>query len=290
MTHKDPEDKAKLLTLAYHDIFDYPLNHGELIKWIPGEKALRNYKIKSSISIETKGKYIFLEGKSDIAGKRIVRERIWRRKIKIAKQSAEILKFIPWIAMVGITGSLAMKNCNQDSDIDLLIICKKKTLWLSRLFSILLLTFFGISIRKSGDKVEKDKLCLNMWLDETSLSWPASERNIYTAHEICQIVPLINKDKAYEKFIWMNKWVKDFWPNAVKFSSVYKSFSSRSISQYLNILISLFLEPFAFRFQYWYMKSKITNEEISFNKAIFHPKNLSKLILSSLNAYSQVPS
>ena len=55
-----------------------------------------------------------------------------------------------------------------------------------------------------------------MWLDESDMVWQRKDRNIYTAHEIAQIVPLINKDKTYEKFLSHNRWILDFWPNAVK--------------------------------------------------------------------------
>ena len=63
----------------------------------------------------------------------------------------------------------ALNNAKKNSDIDLLIITSKNTLWTTRIISFALLKFAGFKLRRAGDKNEKDKLCLNMWLDESDL-------------------------------------------------------------------------------------------------------------------------
>ena len=94
------------------------------------------------------------------------------------------------------------KNNLKNSDIDLLIITRKNMLWTTRALVYGVLKVMGYQLRKPEQKSEKDKLCLNMWLDETSLVWDRKDRNIYTGHEIAQIVPLINKKNIYEKFLF----------------------------------------------------------------------------------------
>ena len=58
-----------------------------------------------------------------------------------------------------------------------------------------------------------DKICLNLWLDETALSLPRNQRNLYTAHEVVQVKPILDRDYTYLKFIIANLWLKNYLPN-----------------------------------------------------------------------------
>jgi hypothetical protein len=147
-------------------------------------------------------------------------------------------------------------------------------------------------------------LCLNIWLDESKLVWERNKRNIFTAHEVLQIVPIVNKNQTYERFIKSNRWALDYWPKAIKDIRIlgYKqSLCLRQkdikkggnynfvhlISRYLNILISKTIEPLAFKLQYFYMKSKITIETITPTRALFHPKDMTKDVLGKLEKFCE---
>ena len=127
------------------------------------------------------------------------------------------------------------------------------------------------------DKSQKDRLCLNIWLDESNLIW--REGNIYTAHEIAQIVPLANKDRTYEKFLYKNKWILDFWPNAVRIKPT-KILSVKCCSPIIRLL-----EKIAYRLQYFYMKKKITRETVTPTRAIFHPEDWGQVVLDRLKTH-----
>jgi hypothetical protein len=130
-----------------------------------------------------------------------------------------------------------------------------------------------------------------MWLDESDLRWSEKDRNIYTAHEIGQIVPLVNKNLTYEKFINKNKWIFDYWPNVVKIqreNSIQKSSNSKVQRNILNVLFYLLcrtLEPLARNLQYRYMRGKITREVITPTRAVFHPKDQGLEVIKKLNKY-----
>jgi D-beta-D-heptose 7-phosphate kinase/D-beta-D-heptose 1-phosphate adenosyltransferase len=259
-----------LFSLYYHDIFEYPLTLMELIKWEPGKKAI---KLKySSPDYEFKNGYFYLRGKEGLVLKRTLRKRSSITKIKIARKAVNILKFIPQLKMVAITGTTAMLNAKGESDIDLLLVTEKGRLWTVRLLSLLTLKIFGIPVRRFGEEKEKDKLCMNMWLDESSLAWPKDNRNIYTAHEIAQIIPIFNKDKTYETFIGRNGWIKDYWPNSVKIS---KEANKIKTKKGINLFEFLFRN-----LQYLYMHKKISREVVRKNKAIFHPIDWTDKVLS----------
>jgi predicted nucleotidyltransferase len=264
-------DKFEKFSVYYHNLFDYPLSFSELIKWTPATLPDR-YNSHSEVVCD-KG-YCFVAGKDGLPYKRAIRKRISAKKLIVARKAAKLVSHIPGIKMVAVTGSLAMENSVVGSDIDLFIITAKSKLWLSRLISYLLLKLFGFSVRVPRDVVQKDKLCLNMWFDEGDLVW-REPRNIYTAHEIAQITPLINKDKTYEKFMFKNKWILAYWPNAVRINNF--KFKIDNSSRGAGII-----EKLVFSLQYLHMKSKITREVITPSRAIFHPKDWSKTVLKRL--------
>jgi hypothetical protein len=151
-----------------------------------------------------------------------------------------------------------------------------------------MLKIFNFSLRKPGDSDQKDKLCLNMWMDEHDLNWE-KPRNIYTAHELAQISPLINKDKIYDKFLSENVWVLDYWPNSVKIQNHKFNIRAKSKSMRFKCLVVIWnfilsaSNLIAFKAQHQYMKGKITRETITPTRAIFHPRDLSKVVLDRLS-------
>ena len=50
-----------------------------------------------------------------------------------------------------------------------------------------------------------------MFLDESDLL--IRDRNIYTAHEICQMKLLWDRNGTYRKFIRVNSWIREYLPN-----------------------------------------------------------------------------
>lgn len=258
--------------VVYHDLFDYPLTAPEVIKWSVGKQKLdRSLEVPE---ITEKDGYYFIAGKEGLIYKRVLKERISAKKIEIAKDAASLLKHISSVKGVFLTGALSMENASSDSDIDLMIVTKQNLLWTTRLITYLVLRIMNYAIRKPKDKEGKDQLCLNLWLDESALPWAQKDRNIYTAHEIAQVKPLLNKDFVYEEFIARNRWIRDYWPNAVRVQDTKDKGQRRN-----GLKTGTWLEKLAFRLQYLYMKSKITREIVTPHKAIFHPQNWAEVVV-----------
>ncbi|MBI2103796.1 hypothetical protein HYT59_02205 [Candidatus Woesebacteria bacterium] len=267
--------KKETASLIYHDIFDYPLTVAELIHWQAGKNVINH----RSLIINHKKGFYYLKGREGNILKRLAREKTSVKKIKTAQLAGTVLARIPMVKMVGITGALAMKSADKDSDIDLMIIASKGTLWTTRLLVYCLLLFVGFKLRRAGVKDQKDKLCLNMWFDESDLIW--RRRNIFTAHEIAQIVPIVNKNNTYEKLLQKNRWILEYWPKSVGIKN-YELGIRESKRRFAIIHYSLFIirliELFAFKVQYRYMRSKITREVVTPTRAVFHPFDWSKHI------------
>lgn len=212
--------KAALCTLAYADVFDYPLTSEELYQFLIAEERISPSSFRQSFMriianekrIDTKKKYFFLRDREEIVSIRKKREKWSKGKIAITQKVASWLRFIPTIKMVAVTGALAMKNSQKEDDIDILIVTAKNRLWLTRLITVLLIEVVA-QRRRPGDKKFADKICLNMFLDENHLAIPVKERDLFSAHEVCQMEVLWEKEGVYRKFLKENQWAKRFLPN-----------------------------------------------------------------------------
>ena len=208
--------KAVLSTLAYADIFDYPLKKEEIWRFLLSDIRYQILDVSKGLKelpeVSQKNNFYFLKEREHLVLLRKKRERWSRKKLKIAKQVARCLKLIPTIKMVAVTGALAMENSNENDDIDLLIITSKSRLWLTRLLAVLLVELIA-KRRHPADKEVKDKICLNMFLDEGHLEVPKKEQDLFSSHEVCQLKVLWDKNGIYQKFLKANLWSKKFLPN-----------------------------------------------------------------------------
>lgn len=209
--------KAIFKTLAYADVFDYPLKAKEIWRFLISSEKFDIKEVQQQLSqpqsfFQQQGVYYFLSGRRQIINARKKREAWSRKKLKKAVKIARWLKLIPWIKMVGVTGALAMKNSDQEDDLDFLIITAHDRLWLTRLLSVVLIELVAAR-RRPGDQKVRDKICLNMFLDEVHLKIPQKEQDLFTAHEICQLRQLWDKNGIYQKFIVQNQWFKKYLAN-----------------------------------------------------------------------------
>lgn len=270
---------AILKTLSYADFFDFPLKTKEIWRWQIASKGSSLPAIEKNLirlvkegRVKQKGEYYFLPGREKIVFLRRQRETFSRQKLALAQEAAGKLKRFPFVQMIGVTGALAMDNAKKDDDIDLLIITSKGRLWLARLLILLFCPLLRVKRRKPQDKKVKNKFCFNLFLDEAGLE--IKEKNLFTAHEICQVKPLYNQDQAYEKFISINSWVSEYLPKAIP-NSKLKIYNSKALLRPWPFdFPASFLNKIAFKIQYWYMKPKITCEKISLSQAFFHPRQL----------------
>jgi len=270
---------GEIMSIIYHDIFDYPLSFGELIKW-RAKGGLKSKALTPTI-IRRKGQFL-IDGKDSSLIKKVMKKRVSVRKLKLAKAVAITLSRIPTIEMVGVTGALAMQSADEVSDIDLMIITSKDALWSTRLLTYFMLAIFRVGVRRPGKSNNKDKICLNIWLDESQLKWKKGDRNYYTAHEIAQVVPVFDRG-VYSKFISENSWVSDYWPNALRINNLHSK--PRKLSKSKTHSIIRFIEPLARKIQLIYMKKKITREVVENKRALFHPFDWGEVVSTRFNTY-----
>ena len=206
-----------LATLSYFDLFSYPLSEEEVFFWLSAKagrqevkKALEELRKAGKISLKD-GFYFFPQKNSVEQRKKQEGEAVG--KIKKAQKAARLLGLLPGILLVGLTGNLAMKAAKKEDDIDFLIITRSGWLWRSRFLAISLLELLGWR-RRPNQKEVRDKICLNLFLEEGHLALKKERHDLYTAHEILQMKPLVDKADAYQRFLQANFWAASFLPQA----------------------------------------------------------------------------
>lgn len=265
--------KSIIKTLSYSDVFSYPLSRVEIVKFYIGGKIPEsqiNDTLEDMIKakeIEKNGQYYFLLGRRNIVNLRRKRAAISRRKLSKGARIAKTLSVIPSVRFIGISGSLSMKNADLADDIDLFIITSPGLLWTTRLLVNLVLIVGGHK-RSRVDSLGIDKICPNMFVSQKTLK---VDENMFTAHEVAQLSPLVVKKGSYDAFLSANEWVLKYLPNSFEKTNVTSEYSPM---RFLSLI-----DRFLYMLQYKYMKSKITSEDVSEDRVKFHPKDKTYYVL-----------
>lgn len=275
--------KAIIKTLAYSDLFDFPLSEAELWWRLQQPQAKFNSKqfsqalkqLTQTGRVKYRQDWYFLPGREKLYRLRKKREKISRAKWRQFEKHLQWFRWLPFIKVVAVTGALAVNNAQDNDDIDLLIITSSQRLWLSRLLLIGLTEILGVR-RRPDQKQVADKICLNMFLTTKALKVPKEKQNLYTAYEVMQVKPVVNRQKTFENFLEVNgSWVKRFLPN---FKVPVKAFPSSGNKS--GRLLDL-VDAVNFWLQRWYMRSRQTKELVTRQVAFFHPQDTRGKILTS---------
>lgn len=267
--------------VAYADIFGFPLTPEELHRWSIGnvQRGTDPHSVAGLTAVTRRGRpYIVLKGRARLVAARETNARWVRKKKDIANRAAGILFRLPTVRLVGITGGLAMENTGASDDIDFFIIAEHGTLWITRLAATLILDMVRMR-RRPADRRVSDTVCLNMYMDESALTLPDRDRDLFAAHEVLQMKPIRERSGTYRKFLRANRWAAAFLPNAwreqehgVPISNYGKN--KRETATFLRtacILILRVFEPVARRAQLAFMRRRRTTEVVESGVIRFHP-------------------
>ena len=202
-------ETAIIETIAYSDMFDYPLTLDELYHFLVESASRQDVELSASkmIDVFLKDGYFFLAGRNEIVELRKRRQAVSLKIFKRAMYYGRILAVLPFVRMVALTGSLALLNLSKNPDMDFMIVAKHGRVWTARAFSIVL----GKIARLFGDT-----LCPNIIVSERALEWPLHD--LYSARELYQMIPNNGFD-IYRDLLAVNKWTELFLPNAYPKSS-----------------------------------------------------------------------
>jgi hypothetical protein len=199
-------DEAIFYTLAYADIFSYPLTLAELCRYLIGVAATPEAigtALRAHPDYEAGGGYYALPGRASTVGLRERRAKfaaaMWPRTVAYG----HAISRLPFVRMVGLTGALSMGNVEPNDDFDFLVVTMSGRVWVTRMFIIQ--TVVKPAARRG------DEVCPNYLVAEHALA--LRERTLFHAHEVAQMVPLYGSD-VYQRFRDANRWTDSFLPNA----------------------------------------------------------------------------
>lgn len=250
----------------------YPLSVDQIHHMLP--KVISQKELEKTLTeMEKEGKIIRDDGKQwyTISGHgHLFRTRMDRKKEMIRKNATisqfyKIVSLFPGVKFVGLTGSCALDNADYSDDIDVMIITSSGKLFIYRLLISLCVFLIG-KRRKRGESTHPDAVCINIWIDESDMLVPPQKQTVYGAREIINMIPILNRDQTYERFLLINRWVATLVPNCnittdVKHAPDHKK---RAFVFVINDLLA--------KAQLKYMKPHITNEIVSKTQLWLHPK------------------
>ena len=230
--------------------------------------------IEDSDEISIREGYVFLPVDKELL-LRTVQRNMWSLgKIQFAKRYLKILSKVPWVRMIGISGSVASFNATEDDDIDLFIITAAKRIWLARTVDWLLLNLFRVRRNASSTDV-KNKLCINYYLAEDQLG--LKNRDIFTANEIARLIPIHDKG-VYNHFINSNSWGKNHLGNFWKDFQMNNADLQCPLPRFRFIPID-WIEFVLAKVEKRYMMPKMTKEHVNQHEVRFHPKDARQRVL-----------
>ena len=197
-----------LKTLAYFDIFNYPLRPSEIRSFID-IRITKDELISSLDKLQADQKIFLLEEFYSLQNDLALAER--RRKgnkraevllIK-AKKITELIYKFPYVRAVAICGSVSKNFADENADIDYFIITKADRLWIAR-------TLLHLFKKNPFLKHRNEYYCMNYFIDEAELL--IEEKNIYTATELFTIIPMACNGST-KKFFEANQWAYTYFPN-----------------------------------------------------------------------------
>lgn len=192
-------------------------------------KALtENPAIKS-----TAGFYSLSDTNGSFVDNRISASKTASKKIKKAKKITRLLKLIPYVKSVAISGSVSMTSPKPKSDIDFFVISQKNRIWTVRFLTVLLTHIIG---QRRYKTTIDNKICLNLYIADEKTVFPI--QNIASSHMIAKMLPIYQKD-VFGKFLdanknWISKFITGFEKNFIINNPIKDRCDNKN-----NVLISL---------------------------------------------------
>lgn len=235
-----------IATLAYSNQFEFPLTSRETyVRLIAGDVIAQEgwvgYADRQGVTqqvVETalqhlarlnivvsNGEYWALFGLHKSFGTRVSRARQTQQKAAAIDELIAATQSISWIQGIAITGSVAVQNAISADDIDVLLICQPKRLWLVRL--LLLVRAWQSGRRVIPHHQKGNGWCFNLWLESDNLVVPKSKQSLYEAFEVIQARFVYARSGIVHEWLRQNSWVAQFIPTA--YEKLTKSYQKHEV-------------------------------------------------------------
>jgi hypothetical protein len=202
-------NRAVLRTVAYGDMFEYPLRDAEVHRYLHGIHATPALTAEALARCSAPGGPLSLrEGYYTLRGREALVDTRRERAARAAELWPQALRYgailagLPFVRLVAVTGSLAWDNVKHSADIDYLIVAEPDHLWTCR---------WLVSLVKRIARRRGTRLCPNYIVSTRALA--ALRCDLYDAYELASMIPLVGIE-TYQAMRRANPWTTRYLPNA----------------------------------------------------------------------------
>ena len=197
-----------LKTLAYFDLFNYPLSLEDIRRFldVEADEVVIETEVRSLLRqarVYRTGPYYSLQNNPALADRRQKGEVHADELLLIAARNAKLLYQFPFVRGVCISGSLSKRCADERADIDYFIITRANRLWIAR-------TLMHLFKKLSYMRGHQHRFCMNYYIDEEALE--IKEKNIFTATELLTLMPMCGNG-ALDQFFEANSWTSLYLPH-----------------------------------------------------------------------------
>lgn len=285
-------DDAILRTMTYFDIFNYPLQSGEICNLLDTQASKANVdeglgRLVEAGQILKAGELYSLQFEPKLFERRIKGNWLADLLLPAVRRKANLIFGFPFVRAVMASGSFSKNFMEDKSDFDFFIVCAPNRIWISRM---LLVVYKRLFLKNSHQQ-----FCINYFVDTEHLE--IDEKNIFTATELATVLPLTGST-LYNQLISANeRWLKQTFPNYKKRTGLYRELKTPFLKRFaegmLNVLLAQYLNRW-FRnitLNRWRNRYENAYDENEFRIAFKstehvsknHPRNFQKKIMDAYN-------
>jgi hypothetical protein len=196
-----------LKTIAYFDLFNYPLTLEDIHRFLEVEAKEAEISAGTEMLVREGrlyqlGAYYSLQDNSALALRRLRGEAHADELMRIAARGARLLYRFPFVRGVCISGSLSKRCADEKADIDYFIITSANKIWIAR-------TLMHLFKKLTFLIGHQHRFCMNYYVDEDALE--IREKNIFTAIELFTLLPMCG-DEGLDRFFGANDWAATYFP------------------------------------------------------------------------------
>lgn len=231
-------EMAILRTVNWFSLFEYPPTSFEIWKWLRTDETPPSLgsvvdQLSTSVFLEkhlqqNSGTYQLKNTPVDLSVGRQERYVDALRKRRRVERALRYLRLIPTVRGVAICNTLAWMHTRGESDIDLFVIARDGTIWLTRLLLVLPMKLFGL---RPGERV-LDPFCLSFFVSDAALDLrdvALPEGDPYLAQWVMSLHPVFDRGQVFSDFFARNTWataeLKAVYPKTVHAKKVGRGFS-----------------------------------------------------------------
>src|SRR3989344_717185 len=165
-----------------------------------------------TLPVGVKDGFYFLAGREAVVARRLEGYRVAEGKYRLARRFASWLRWLPSVRLVAVCNSLALSHAAADSDIDLLLVVRPRTVWVTRLLVVGVLAALGL---RPDARTQRDRFCLSFMASESALDFSGlllADSDPHFHYWLLSMMPLYDAGGVMTKILHENRWTRNRLP------------------------------------------------------------------------------